>query len=166
MDDQILHDELGSGRGRTGLGVAAGSLLFAAVEAVLGFPNNALGLLIGVVGSIVGLTVWGVSRYSRVRLTQDHLQVGRERLRRSNLDTSFGVQDRGALTEDERGLIESPFPLSKSASVRMLGGAFGRIEGTDVVVLRAADGTKKLAIATRRPDELTDALRRWLVDQA
>ena len=162
MDRVVLHDEFGEGLRRSGLLIAGASLSFAAIEGVRGFPNDALGLIIGILGSIVGLSLWGVSRYSRVRLTEDHLQVGREKLRRSDLDTIFGVRDSESLTDEELTHVESPIPIPKSATVRIPGGAFGRIAGSGIIVLRSADGAKKLAFFSRRPEELTDTLRQWL----
>ena len=164
MDNAVLHDEFGSGISRAGLVLTGASLAFAGIEAILGFPNDALGLIVGLLGSIVGLTLWGVSRYSGVRLTGDYLQVGGEKLRRGELDTAFGVRRGEALTDKERALVESPLPIPKSATVRVPGGAFGRIAGTDLVVLRAAGDAKKLALSSRRPDELTEALQRWLAE--
>jgi hypothetical protein len=76
------------------------------------------------------------------------------------------VRDGDALTEEERDHVESPGPIPTSATVRMPGGAFGHIAGTRAVVLRAANGGKKLALFSRRPDELSDALRRWLAQPA
>ena len=162
MDNVVLHNELGSGLGRAGLIVTVASLAFAVIDGVRGFPNDGLGLIVGIVGSIVGLTMWSVSRYSRVRVTQDYLQIGGERLLRHDLDAAFGVRNGEDLTDKERALVESPFPIPKSATVRIPGGAFGRIAGTHVVVLRAADDGKKLAFSSRRPEELTDVLWRWL----
>lgn len=164
MEDVVYHDEFGSGMARAGLFVAAASLVFAALEIIRGFPNEALGLLIGILGTIVGLTIWGVSRYSGVRVTSEYLKVGRERLTRDDLDQSFGAHDAAALTPEERAVIESPFPVSKSAGVRIPGGAFARVKGTGVVVLRAADGSSKLAFSSRRAEELIEVLRRWLLE--
>jgi len=166
MEEVIYHDEFGSGMGRAGLFVTVASLVFAATEIIRGFPNQALGLLIGILGTIVGLTIWGVSLYSGVRVTSEYLQVGREKLRRGDLDQSFGANDATALTAEERAVIESPFPIAKSAGVRIPGGASARVSGTDVVVLRSADGSSKLAFSSRRAEELIEVLRRWLLESS
>ena len=166
MEETVYHDEFGSGVARGGLVVTGASLLFAASEAIRGFPNEALGLLVGVLGTIVGLTIWSVNRHSGVRVTSGYLQVGREKLSRDDLDRSFGAHDATALTAEERTAIESPFPISKSAGVRVPGGAFARIKGTSIVVLRSADGTSKLAFSSRRADDLIDLLRGWLLESS
>ena len=162
----VHHEEFGKGLSRTGLLITSASLTFAAVEGVRGFPNDALGLLIGLLGPIVGLTLWAVSRYSRIRVTEDALHVGGEMLRRSDLDSTFGVQDGRSLTDEERALVESPLPIPKSATVRIPGGAFGRIAGTDILVLRTADGAKKLAFFSRRREDLNAVLQQWLAREA
>lgn len=166
MESIVYRNEFGLHLRRAGLGLIAGSLAFVAIEAIRGFPNDALGLLVGTLGTIVGLTIWSVHRYSRVLVTPDYLQIGRDRLYRGDLDQTFGVRGVDVLTEKERALIESPFPITKSAAVRIPGGAFGRISETGVIVLQDADGVSKLAFSSRRSDELVEALSRWLLEKA
>jgi hypothetical protein len=162
----VVHDEeFGKNLSWTGLLITSASLAFAAVEGVRGFPN-ALTLLIGLLGPIVGLTLWAVSRYSGIRVTEDALHIGGETLRRSDLDSTFGVRDSRSLTDEERALVEPPLPIPKSATVRIPGGAFGRIAGTDILVLRTADGAKSLAFFSRRREDLNAVLQRWLARTA
>ena len=166
MDDDLLYDEFGTGLARFGALLAVTSLGYALFEGLRGFPNDALGLIVGIIGPIAGLTLWSVSRYSRIRLTRDALHIGRDTLRPGDLDPAFGVKGAEALTDRERAQIESPVPIPKSATVRIPGGAFGRIMGTNTVVLRGADRATKLAFFTRRPDELAPILEKWLSAQA
>ena len=91
VENVVYHEEIGTGVARLGLAIALASVGFAALEAIRGFPNEALGLLIGIVGGVAGLTLWGVSRNSGIRVTADYLQVGHEKFRRSDLDPAFGV---------------------------------------------------------------------------
>ncbi len=158
----MIHEEFGSKLGGAGLIIALSSLIYAVVEGLLGFPNDALGILVGIVGVTAGLTMWSVNRYSRVVLTSEYLRVGNEKLSRRDVDSLFGVKDAETLTDRELRWVESPFPIPKTASVRIPGGAFGRISGTNVVVLRASADNKKLAFFSRRADELSAKLRTWM----
>lgn len=153
MDDAI-YDEFGPALAWSARILITGSLVFAVVEAALGFPNDALGLLVGVAGSIIGVAGLSVHRHSRVRLTRSTLVIGREAVRFTDLDTAFGVRHIDDLDPSERFHVESPVPIPKSASIRIPGGAWGRILGTDVVVLRSRSEQKKLALFTRRGERL------------
>ncbi len=160
--ERVLHEEFGPLLAWSARILIVGSLAFAVFEGVQGFPNDALGLLVGILGPIIGLTVWGMHRHSMILLTTAVLEVGRERLELSALDAFYGVRDLEDLDASERFRVLLPIPIPESASIRIPGGAWGKIAGTEVVVVRSPDEDKKLAFFTRRPEVLVPLLRNAL----
>lgn len=161
MDDAI-YEEFGPLLAWSSRVLIAGSLLFAVIEAVQGFPNDALGLLVGIFGPIVGVTIWSVHRHSRIVMTNTALVIGRERLDLAELDSFYGVRGLEDLDASERFRVLFPIPIPKSASIRIPGGAWGKIAGTEVVVLRSPTETKKLAFFTRQPEVFVPLLQETL----
>lgn len=162
MDEPALYAEFGNKWRNLGLVIAGGALIYAVIEVALAFPNGALGLVVGILGTVIGFTLLGINRYSGITLTNESLRVGRELLTKDQLDRAFGVRGADALSDKERTAVELPTPIPKDASVRMLGGSYGRISGANVVVLREIDGGKKMAFSTKHPEDLIHALEAWL----
>jgi len=156
--DEVIYEEFGPALAWSARILIASSLAFAVIEGVQGFPNDALGLLVGILGPIAGITIWGVYRHSRVRLTTTTLIVGREAVLLADLDALFGVRGVEDLDASERFRVEWPIPIPKSASIRIPGGAWGRILGTEIVVLRSTSEGKKLAFFTRNEEQLMPLL--------
>lgn len=163
--DEVIYEEFGPVLAWSAGILIVGSLAFAVLEGVQGFPNDALGVLVGILGPIIGVTIWGVHRHSRVRLTNTTLVVGREPVLLTDLDAQFGVRDVDDLDASERFRVEWPIPIPKSASIRIPGGAWGRILGTDIVVLRSTSEGKKLAFFTRNQEQLVPLLETALTSR-
>ena len=116
-------------------------------------------VLVFFMGGMLSLSLW---IYSKVQLTTNELIVGRDRLDVSSLDPAYGVrQGEEALPDRVRASLEIGFS-SKRGDLKILGGAWGRPStGTKWLVVQDRGG-QQYVIASRHPDQLTEALQSLL----
>jgi hypothetical protein len=157
----ILYREQQS-TGRTAALIAAVAVALSVIDVATGFALQGWGVLISVFLLIVAATLWGLSRYSSIRLTPERLVVGRASLTPADFERDYGVQAADALTDREHSLVVDPVPIPKDASVELLGGAWGKPMGTGLLVLRRVGSDKKSVITTRNVDALGPLLGEWL----
>jgi hypothetical protein len=156
--DIVYREQRRTGPIAAGFAVV-GFLLFV-IDVATGFALQGWGVVASVFLLIIAATLWGLARYSSIRLTADRLEIGRASHAPTDFDRDFGVRTVDALTDDELALVNSPTPIPKDAAVRIIGGGWGRNLGSGVLVLRRAD--TKLAIITRDADRLGPLLGDWL----
>jgi hypothetical protein len=157
----VIYQELAAVR-RAGLAVIVTGLGLLGVDIASGFALHGWGVLGSIALLVVGIGIWSRAFYGRIVLTPTSLVIGRERLSPQSFDPAFGVQPITALSDRERALTESPTPIPKTASVRIVGGSFGRGIGQTGVVLRDVDRDKAAVVFCRRPDTLSPLLQEWL----
>lgn len=148
--------------GRAGLALVVIAVGLAVVDIVSGFALLGWGVLASILILIVGAALWGVGRYSRIELRPNELRAGRQRYVPSDFDAVFGVRDIDALTSAEQATLLRPWPISKRSTVQLAGGAWAPPAGLEVIVLRAAAGNPKIAVASRKAGALSVLLVDWL----
>ncbi|MDH3755314.1 MAG: hypothetical protein OEU32_15705 [Acidimicrobiia bacterium] len=157
----VLHEEHASAPNAAAIALVAITLVV--VELTTDFALNGWGIVASPFLLIVAATVWSPARYNSIRLTGEQLVVGRATYTPGDFDREFGVRAIDALTQEERSLVDSPMPIPRDASVQVAGGGFGRPFGSGVVVLGLVGSGKKLALTSRRTDELGRLLGNWLL---
>ncbi len=110
------------------------------------------------------LTLWSIDRYGKIELTRARLRVGRDTLPTSQVDlVDLLLQarsDEGAARRWRHVLDGVDLPAERIVGqAPLLGGAYGSVFGSQVLVIRLADASWG-AIDVKRPAELLDALLR------
>lgn len=160
-ESRVLFSELGR-INRVAAGMAIITTVMIAIDVLSGFALGGWTIIVGVVVFILAATLYSVGRYHTIRLTEHQLAVGRERFAPSDFDTTFGVQGREALTDDECALILDVFPIPRDASVHLAGKAWGKTMTAEMIVMLANSSRKKTVIQSFRADELSPILATWL----
>ncbi len=159
--DKVLYSE-GKGLLELSIGFGVASLIVFVAGFFIKGGLGAIMVIIGLLGSIAGITIWSMSRYSLIELTSKTLRVGQDRLSLDELDKSYGAKHgEEALSQKQVGRIEIDITRPGVDDIRVMGGSWGRIKGTRWVIVRLNKGSRA-AISTMYSDELVKLLNQVL----